>query len=44
MKTLGHVFLEMDTDEVYFFVRRGDRFLCVFRVGEIVQWDAAVRA
>ena len=44
METLRNVFLKVDAHEMHFLVGRGDVFLCVFRIGEIVQWDAAIRA
>src|SRR5437867_12366416 len=44
METLRNVFLKVDAHEMHFLVGRRDVLLCVFRIGEIVQWDAAIRA
>ena len=44
METLGHVLLEMNTNQVDFLVRNRDVFLGVFRIGQIMQRHAPVRA
>ena len=44
METLCYVFLQMDPYQVHFLVMRGDIFLCVLWISEIMQRHAAVRA
>ena len=44
METLGHILLEMNADEVHFLVRRGNIFLRIFRIRQVVQRHPAVCA
>ena len=44
VETLGHIFFEMDANEVHVFIRCADGFLSVLRISEIMEGDDAAEA